>query len=83
MEQKYDRLEIKFEINDNFVDGGTERVRLEKDIDIVSEEETHLEKVIDIFYEFMQVYGFQKRSIINAMSEFIEYEKVELKEERE
>ena len=55
-------------------------LRLEKDVDIVSGEETHLEKVIDIFYEFMQVYGFQKRSIINAMSEFIEYEKVELKE---
>ncbi len=74
MERKYDRINVVFEITDDFVDGGIERTRLEKDSNVVSGIETTIEKILDIFVDFMEDYGFQKSTTINAMKDLVEYE---------
>jgi hypothetical protein len=76
--QENDRLHIKFEVIDNFVDGGTEKTVLEKDTVVISGIETHIDKVIDNFANFLITYGYQENTIVHAFEEFIEYKKGEL-----
>ena len=70
----YDRIKVKFEIEDNFMTGEIERTKFEKDADICSAYETHLEKIIDIFVDFMVGYGFSKATILKGFEEYIGYE---------
>jgi len=73
--QENDRLYIKFEVIDTFVDGGTEKTVLEKDTVVINGFEAHIDTVIDNFANFLISYGYQENTIINAFEEFVEYRK--------
>ena len=74
MKREHDRIEVVFEVTDKFAEGGTERTRLEKNTYVFAEDETHVGKILDIFVDFMEDYGFQKTTVLRAMDELIEFE---------
>lgn len=72
MGQEHDRIKVHFEIEDTPIDGGYEHTVFKKDVAVVTQIETHLESIIDLFIKFMVVYGFQKETVLNMMREFVE-----------
>jgi len=72
-EYEYDNLFLKFEVTTDYVDGGIERVNLEKDTCVVTGLETHAEKILDFFIDFMGVYGFSKETILDTLDDYVQY----------
>ena len=75
MQKEYDKLFMKFEITHDYVDGGIERTCLEKDREVITGIETHLEVVIDTFVDFLRTYGFQPSTVLEAFEDFVDYSK--------
>jgi len=68
-----DKISVVFEVTDTFAESETvERTRLEKDTVVVSGHERHIDKLIDLFVLFLQNYGFQKKTVMEALQEAID-----------
>ena len=69
-----DGLKVVFEAIDDFADGCIERTRFEKDTTVDNDYERGIDKLIDLYSDFLQVYGFTHKTIVSAMKEYVEYD---------
>ena len=74
MGNEHDKVSVSIEIIDDFVDGGTDRTKVEKDAYVVSGISTQLDEIVNIFVNTLIVYGFRKESILNNLQDYIDYE---------
>ena len=64
-----DRIEVKIEATDYFLDGEPEVTKIEK---LTYAADGQLTELIDIFAKFMSLYGFRDEVIKNGFNEWIE-----------
>ncbi len=67
-----DRLEVKFEVTDHFLEGATEVTKIEK---FTSAADGQLVELVDLFAKFLNIYGFRDELIATSFAEWLnEYE---------
>ena len=64
-----DRIEIKIEATDHFLDGGKEITKIEK---FTTAADGQLSELVDIFAKFMRVYGFRDATIAVGFKDWLE-----------